>query len=133
VAIQPGVYTGVPPSALVALGSGGGREAVAFWRQATGTFRIGLADCNTLDVTLTGNITWVMPVAQAGRFTSFSLIVRQDGTGSRTLTWPSTTTLIWAGGAAPTASTAASSVDCYVFWSVTGRVWHGAQVGKGYA
>lgn len=132
-AVNAGVFTGLPPSVLVALGSGGGREAVSTWRRAEGTFRITLADCNTLDVTLKGNITWVMPVVQPGRFTAFTLIVRQDDTGSRTHTWPSTATLIWAGGAAPTASTTASSVDCYVFWTVNGRLWHGAQVGKGYA
>lgn len=132
-AVNAGIVTGVPPSALVALGSGGGREAVATWKRVEGTFRVSLADCNALELTLVGNTTFVMPVAQAGRFVSFSLIVRQDGTGSRTLTWPSTTTLIWAGGAAPTASTAASSIDCYVFWSVNGTKWHGAQVGKGYA
>lgn len=132
-AVNAGIVTGVPPSALVALGSGGGREAVATWKRVEGTFRISLADCNALELTLVGNTTFVMPVAQAGRFVSFSLIVRQDGTGSRTLTWPSTTTLIWAGGSAPSASTAASSVDLYVFWSVNGRLWHGAQVGKGYA
>lgn len=132
-AVNAGVFTGVPPSVLVALGSGGGREAVATWKRAEGTFRISLAGCNALDVTLTGNITWVMPVVQPGRFTAFSLIVRQDGTGSRTLTWPSTATLIWASGAAPTASTTASSEDCYVFYTVNGRRWSGAQVGKGYA
>jgi len=133
VAANAGVFTGVPPSALVALGTAGGREAVATYRTVTGTFRIVLGDCNALDLTLIGNTTFVMPTAQPGRLVSFSLIVRQDGTGSRTLTWPSTTTLIWASGAAPTASTTASSVDCYVFWTVNGRLWHGAQVGKGYA
>lgn len=132
-AVNAGVFAGVPPSVLVALGSGGGREAVAFYRTVTGTFRITLGDCNSLDLTLIGNTTFVMPTAQPGRFTSFSMIVRQDGTGSRTLTWPSTATLIWTGGAAPTASTAASSVDLYVFWTVDGRKWHGAQVGAGYA
>jgi len=132
-AVQAGVYTGVPPSVLVALGSMGGRERVATYRTVSGTFNLRLADCNAIEATLTGNTTFVMPTAPPGVFVSFSLIVRQDGTGSRTLTWPSTTTLIWAGGAAATASTTASSVDCYVFWTVNGRVWHGAQVGKGYA
>lgn len=127
-----GTY-GAPLGAKLPLARHGGREEVAFRRNVTGTFNLKLADCNAIDATLIGNTTFVMPTAPPGVFTSFSLIVRQDGTGSRTLTWPSTTTLIWAGGAAPTASTAASSIDCYVFWTVNGTKWHGAQVGKGYA
>lgn len=132
-AVNAGVFTGLPPSVLVALGSGGGREQVAYRRTVAGTFYLRIGDCNTIDATLIGNTSFVMPTAQPGPFTAFTLIARQDGTGSRTLTWPSTATLIWASGAAPTASTTASSVDCYVFWTVNGRLWHGAQVGKGYA
>lgn len=40
---------------------------------------------------------------------SFQLILVQDGTGSRTATWPAT--VMWAGKTAPTLSTAASSID----------------------
>lgn len=38
----------------------------------------------------------------------YTLVIVQDGTGSRTITWP---TIKWAGGAAPTLTAAASSVD----------------------
>ena len=45
---------------------------------------------------------------------TFQMIMVQDGTGSRTATWPAT--VKWAGGDAPTLSTAASSVDIVSFY-----------------
>ena len=59
-------------------------------------------------VTLAHNTTFADPsnevVGQSG-----SIIITQDGTGSRTASWNSA--FKWAGGAAPTLSTAASAVD----------------------
>ena len=43
----------------------------------------------------------------------FTLKVTQDGTGSRTLTWPST--VRWAGGSAPDLTGTANSVDVFTF------------------
>lgn len=65
------------------------------------------ASCN-FTVTLGGNRTLANPTnLVAGQ--SGSIFIVQDGTGSRTLSWGS----YWdfAGGTAPTLSTAASSVD----------------------
>tara|TARA_R110002153_G_scaffold28174_4_gene87294 strand:- start:661 stop:1491 length:831 start_codon:yes stop_codon:yes gene_type:complete len=45
--------------------------------------------------------------------TSYNLLVAQDGTGSRTLTFG--TVFKWAGGTAPTLSTAANAVDVFTF------------------
>ena len=42
------------------------------------------------------------------------LVMKQDGTGSRTATWPAT--VKWPGGTAPTLSTAANSVDIISFY-----------------
>ena len=67
-----------------------------------------LADSNNYVVTLGGNRTIANPTnIVAGQ--SGSIFIIQDGTGSRTVTWGS----YWdfAGGTAPTLSTAASSVD----------------------
>lgn len=62
--------------------------------------------------TMTGNCTYTF-TAPSGP-TTLTLKLVQDGTGSRTATWPASTK--WSGGTAPTLSTAASSVDfisCY--------------------
>jgi len=69
---------------------------------------VDFADSNNFSVTLGGGRTLGNPTNQvAGQ--SGSLFVVQDGTGSRTLAYSSD----WefAGGTAPTLSTAASAVD----------------------
>ena len=67
-----------------------------------------LADSNNYSVTLGGNRTLANPTnITAGQ--SGSIFVSQDGTGSRTLAYG--TDWDFAGGTAPTLSTAASSVD----------------------
>ena len=43
----------------------------------------------------------------------YAIMVIQDGTGSRTVTWPST--VKWAGGSAPTLTTTASRTDVIYF------------------
>ena len=72
------------------------------------TIAVDFADSNNFSVTLGGNRTLGNPTNQvAGQ--SGSIFVTQDGTGSRTLAYSSD----WefAGGTAPTLSTAASAVD----------------------
>lgn len=62
--------------------------------------------------TLTGNCTFTF-TAPPG---PCSLILKlvQDGTGSRTVTWPAT--VHWSGGTAPTLTTTASKVDIITFY-----------------
>lgn len=81
------------------------------------------------DVTLTANCTLTFPAVGAGK--SFSLRLAQDGTGSRTVTWPGT--VKWDSGTAPTISTAASSVDAFAFACIDGSHWLGFFAGKGMA
>lgn len=63
-------------------------------------------------ITLTGNcaFTFSAPVGVCGL--TFRLI--QDGTGSRTVTWPAA--VLWPSDTAPTLSTAASAVDIVSFY-----------------
>lgn len=71
-------------------------------------------------VTMTGNCTFTMPTATAGK--SFILIAVQDGTGSRTATF---TSVKWAGGTAPTLTTTATTGrDIFAFVS-DGTNWYG--------
>jgi len=71
-------------------------------------------------VTMTGNCTFTMPTATAGK--SFILIATQDGTGSRTATF---TSVKWAGGTAPTLTTTATTgVDILTFVA-NGTSWFG--------
>jgi hypothetical protein len=77
-------------------------------------------------ITLTGNATITMPTAVSGK--SFLLMLKQDGTGSRTVTW---STVKWPGGTAPTITATASKQDIYSFFS-DGTNWYGATISQNY-
>jgi hypothetical protein len=89
-------------------------------------YTIDLAAGSFQVLTLTGNATITMPTATAGK--SFILLLKQDGTGSRTVTW---STVKWAGGTAPTITSTASKQDIFSFFA-DGTNWYGATVGQNY-
>ena len=66
---------------------------------------------NTQSVTLGGNRTFTFANGRDGA--KYLLIVRQDGAGSRSVTWPSG--VLWPGGVAPDLTTGANSVDIVSF------------------
>lgn len=76
-------------------------------------------------LTLTANCTLTFPTAAAGK--SFTLVLVQDATGSRTVTWPGTAK--WAGGTAPTLSTGANKIDYLTFVCTDGTNWAGFVAG----
>lgn len=78
-------------------------------------------------ITLTGNATITMPTAVSGK--SFTILLRQDATGSRTVTW---STVSWPSATAPTITTTASKMDKYVFIS-DGTYWYGSNAGQNYS
>jgi hypothetical protein len=71
-------------------------------------------------VTMTGNCTFTMPTATAGK--SFILIAVQDGTGSRTATF---TSVKFAGGVAPTLTTTATTGRDILTFVADGTNWYG--------
>mgnify|MGYP000244383379 CR=1 FL=1 len=77
-------------------------------------------------ITLTGNATITMPTAVAGK--SFIMFLKQDGTGSRTVTW---STVKWSGGTAPTITSTASRQDIFSFFS-DGTNWYGFIGGQNF-
>jgi hypothetical protein len=79
-------------------------------------------------VTLTANCTLTFPTAAAGA--SFSLFLKQDGTGSRTVTWPGTAK--WAGGTVPTLTTTAAKTDAFSFVCPDGTNWFGFVSGQNF-
>jgi hypothetical protein len=94
----------------------------------TGTaYTINISNGTVQILTLTGNCTFTFPTATAGE--SFILLLKQDGTGSRTVTWPGT--VKWPGGTAPTITSTASKLDKYIFTS-DGTNWYGSDAGKNY-
>ena len=101
-------------------------EEVATANTGTG-YTIDLANGSVQILTLTGNCTFTFPTATAGK--SFILLLKQDGTGSRTVTWPAA--VKWPAGTAPTITATASKLDKYIFMA-DGTNWYGSNAGQNY-
>lgn len=101
-------------------------EEVATANTST-AYTIDLANGSVQILTLTGNCTFTFPTATAGR--SFIVLLRQDATGSRTVTWPAA--LKWPAGTAPTITATASKQDIFSFIA-DGTNWYGATGGQNY-
>lgn len=93
---------------------------------------ISLAAGNVYRLTLTANCTLTFPtVTGAGTGATptvyahqFYLLSKQDGAGSRTMTWPGS--VVWPAGSAPTLSTGAGAVDVLEFITPNaGTTWYG--------
>ena len=94
---------------------------------------IDLNDGNVHHVQLTGNCTFTFsnPIA-TGDSSSFTLILEQDGSGSRLATWPAS--VKWAAATAPTLTTTADKFDVLAFTTVDGGTrWFGFVAGQDFA
>ena len=95
-------------------------ESVVVIGNSGTTQTLSLTNGTVQTVTMTGNCTFTMPTATAGK--SFILIATQDGTGSRTAVF---TSVKFAGGVAPTLTTTATTgVDILTFVA-NGTSWFG--------
>ena len=91
---------------------------------------IDLENGNFYKITLTANctLTFSNPPA-SGTAGSFTLFLVQDGTGSRTVTWPGT--VDWSAATAPTLTTTAAAVDVLTFITLDGgTIWNGFVAGQ---
>jgi len=70
------------------------------------TIAVDWNNSNVQSVTLGGNRTFTFSNPKSG--SRYLLMLKQDGTGSRTVTWPS---IIWQGGVAPVLTTTANKTD----------------------
>lgn len=87
---------------------------------------VSLANGTVQLLTLTGNATITMPAVGAGK--SFIIMLKQDATGSRSVTW---STVVWPSGTAPTITSTASKMDMFSFFS-DGTNWYGVTVSQNY-
>jgi hypothetical protein len=101
-------------------------EEVATANTST-AYTIDLAGGSVQILTLTGNCTFTFPTATAGQ--SFILLLKQDGTGGRTVTWPAS--VEWPGATAPTITSTASKMDKLVFTAADSN-WYGSVAGQSY-
>src|SRR3989344_5313700 len=81
-------------------------------------YTVNIANGNVFHIFLNANCTFTFSNPAASGTTSyFTLLLKQDG-GARTATWPST--VLWAGGSAPTLSTAGGAYDTVSFMTTDG-------------
>lgn len=94
----------------------------------TGTaYTIDITNGTLQILTLTGNCTFTFPTATSGK--TFMLLLKQDATGGRTVTWPAS--VKWPGSTAPTITSTANKLDKYVF-TADGTNWYGTNAGQNY-
>lgn len=98
----------------------------AYTANTSTAITVSLANGTVQILTLTGNATITMPTAGAGK--SFVIVLRQDATGSRSVTW---STVNWPGATAPTVTGTASKQDIFSFFS-DGTSWYGTTIGQNY-
>lgn len=100
---------------------------------AGATKTINFEDGNTALINLEANTTIAFSNPPAtGKTGSVFIEVRQDGTGSRTLTWPAS--VVWPGGTTPTQTATADKSDLYfVVTRDAGTTYRAGVVGQNYA
>jgi hypothetical protein len=89
-------------------------------------YAVDLSTANIFNITMTGNCTFTFTNPPAsGTSYSFTLILKQDATGSRTGTWPAS--VKWPNASTPTLSTGATKTDILNFITVDGgTTYYGA-------
>ena len=94
----------------------------------TGTsYTIDISSGTLQILTLTGSCTFTFPTATAGK--SFTLILEQDATGSRTATWPAA--VKWPSSTVPALTSTALKADKFIF-TADGTNWIGSNAGQNY-
>lgn len=128
-------YDGSSGSAVALTGSP--TSASGVWRESftavtgSGATTINPALTKLIILTLSANTTLTIssPANTQNDSRRFKLMVKQDASGGRTLSWP---TIKWPGGSAPTVSSAANAVDVFEFF-FQGSSWYGIRVGTALA
>jgi hypothetical protein len=97
------------------------------------TYTIDVTNGSVFDLTLDADVTFSFTGgASAAGANSVTVILTQDSTGGRGVTWPSETQ--WSGGSEPSLSTAADATDIVTFVSPDqGTTWYGFLGGTAFA
>ncbi len=109
----------------------GGGETYFDAGNSTAAATIDLVNGNVQKLTLTANCTLTLTSPAAGAMRALTLLVFQDATGSRTMTWPGSVS--WGAAGAPVLTLTASKMDIVSLFTVDGgTTWYGALGGKGF-
>jgi hypothetical protein len=111
-------------------------ESASTYVNSTATYTIPDATVNIRRITLTANTTITLPAftTPAGKVWTLTVMVKQDGTGSRTLAWavPGGDSILWDQSAsAPAPASAASKISIYQFTKMSDETtWYASMVWK---
>ena len=95
-----------------------------YFASATGTITVDLSTGSNFSYILTGPVTFVFSnPPSSGNFQSFTIICRQDSTGSRAITWPST--VRWSYSQTPVITTTPNYADVFTFLTHNGGSIYG--------
>jgi hypothetical protein len=119
-------FTGTATAAALEVEGAITEDAVTLTGTAT---TVDLSTGTNFEHDLTGNTTYTFSnPAVSGKTSAFTLKIIQDAT-ARTITWPAS--VDWAGGTAPTLSTANNAVDVFVFYTIDGgTTYYGFTAGQ---
>lgn len=122
---RPGQTLTVDPSGLPSWSSG--VESLRLVSASGAAQTIDVSVATVQDITLSANCTFTLAGAVSGRATSLTVVVRQDGTGGWTLTWPGSVS--WPSGSAPVVPTAANAAQVFALITLDGgTTWFGGDV-----
>jgi len=98
----------------------------------TSSYTVNLENGNVFNLILNANCAFTFSnPAGSGSTGSFTLILTQDGTGSRTVTWPAA--VRWQGGVEPTLTATAERKDIFSFFTTNGgTLWFGTIAGANF-
>lgn len=121
----------IPRGDVGAQGNPGDLVATAGPANVTGSVDLtGVTFPSTRIWTLTGNVTLTLPTPSSTSSGTFTLVLTQDTTGSRTITWPAA--VKWPDGIAQQPAAAVNTVSViHLLW--TGTAWLGLLGGKSFA
>lgn len=109
----------------------GGLETVATNATATGAVTVDLANGNVHALTLTGAVTLTLSGATGSSACSLTLILTQDATGGRVVTWPGSVKWLPT-GSDPLFTTTLSTVSIVELFTINGgTTWYGSLAGTG--
>ncbi len=109
----------------------GGGETFFNNGNSTSAATINLVNGNVQQITLNANCTITLTSPGSGVYRSLLLLVFQDATGSRTITWPGS--VKWGTAGAPTLSTGNGKMDKILLDTVDGgTTWYGSVGPGGY-
>jgi len=115
---------GIKDQRIINPSTKGGKQEV-YETSGSGSITLDFGSYNVFKITLTDNATLSFTNAEVGQFRKIDLI--QDGTGGRTVTWP---TIKWPDGVTPVLTPTANKTDSFVIEVVGTNQYNGYIVGQ---